>query len=83
MNIQHPPVREEATSHVDGHHWTTAFWKVTVSPEKSVRNQGQEKSRWSKKTWGIMGLVGYSFDSLSLREEQTAGYCGAYVPLHC
>lgn len=48
------------------------FWKVRVSPEKSVRNQGQEKSRHSKKRRGIWARWVYISHRLSLRAEQTA-----------
>lgn len=70
VNFQRSPIREEATSYVDGHHWTTAFWKVRVSPKGTIRNQGQERSRQSKKTMGNMDSVGLQLWQ-SLTESQT------------
>lgn len=70
VNFQRSPIREEATSCVDGHHWTTAFWKVRASPKGTIRNQGQERSRQSKKTVGNMDSVGLELWQ-SLTESQT------------
>lgn len=49
MSLQCLLIKKEVISPVDDQPQAIAFWKVRVSLEKSVRNQGQERSRHHKK----------------------------------